>query len=242
MKVSAAIVRFALGVAALSLVLLAGCRQQESLEARVEKLPPLPKELADALDPKTRATKIPAFRPTLEKAAGLVPAPCCGSKDTRSLVVRFTYTKCAPLRDFIMTPVVGGLVSARLGPGGDPNVGEGKAAGNATGKAYRFGAVDRKSILDTIVCVQSDGPWNAVLTEDRNCGGYSPQDMLLITAFGDLLPFSWNGGATNHPQGIQIVSCRDYGLVRFPCNALSGCDCTSAPCPPEQPCDCSSDW
>ena len=94
-------------------------------------------------------------------------------------------------------------------------------------------------MLDTIVCFTSDGPWNATLTETRHCVGYTPQDSLIINAFGDVLSFVWNGGPPNHPPAVQLVSCREVGVVRFPCGGISDCTCAfDPPCPADQPCDC----
>jgi hypothetical protein len=102
--------------------------------------------------------------------------------------------------------------------------------------------VNRRTVLDTIVCVTSDGPWNATLFEDRNCNGYMPQDQLIISAWGDLVPFYWNSGVQNHPPEILLVSCRGIGIFRFPCNVNTLCDCSSSPCAPELPCDCGAQW
>ena len=217
---------------------------------RLEKLPALPPDVASTLDPKTSATRIrpSQLAPVLDPAAPL--APCCGSKDQKTLKVRVSLTKCGPLRDFILAPI-GDLLAFELTPaggsGGTGGTGGVGGLGGAVGPAgnvrmYRRGAVNRTRALDTIVCMSSDGPWDATFTEERNCNGYQPQDSLLVSGWGGLVGYFWNGGVSNHPPEIQLVSCREIGTFRFPCNALSGCDCSSSPCPAEQPCECTLQW
>lgn len=240
----------AASVTAMLVLLLPGCRPPgetgQSADARLadrlEKLPVLPADLAATLDPKTNATKIAVVQPLPVKETGTkLLAPCCGSKDQKSLKVKVSLTKCGPLRDFILAPI-GDLVMAREagGGGGVTAAGAAGAAGNV--KAYRFNTVSRTTVLDTIVCVTSDGPWDATFIEDRNCNNYQPQDSLFVSAWGGIVAYYWNGGTPNHPPQVQVVSCRDIGTFRYPCNALSGCNCQSAPCPADQPCVCTPPW
>ena len=224
----------ALTCAAFSLLLFANCRKP-GIEDFAAKLAELPKDLDATLDPKTLATKVSTSYPQPERAPGTALAPCCGSKDTKSLKVKFPYTKCGPLRDFIIAKF-GELVlveSEQRAAGG------GQGAGPRNVRAFRRGELNRTSVLDTIVCFTSEGPWNATLVEDRHCIGYTPQDTLIINAFGDVISFVWNGGPANHPAAVQLVSCRSVGVVRFPCGGISDCSCPSdPPCPADQPCDC----
>jgi len=239
----------------LLILLLIGCREPGSgnssgaaptpvassdaaLADRLEKLPALPPDVAATLDPRTNFTKIASSHPAPVKVTGRAPlAPCCGSKEQKSLKVKVPLTKCAPLRDFIMAPL-SDLVMTRDSPA--PG---GGAPGTAAGvRAYRLNAVSRTNPWDTIVCMTSDGPWDALFEEDRNCNNYQPQDSLLVSGWGGLQGYYWNGGVSNHPPGIQLVSCRDLGLFRFPCGGLSGCNCDSAPCPADQPCPCNLTW
>lgn len=230
-------------------LLLAGCRRPAepptlSLADRLEKLPALPADVAATLDPKTNATRVRESHPAPVRATttGVALAPCCGSKDQKSLQVRVPLTKCAPLRDFYLAPL-SDLVMAREAPGGSG----GSSASGASGasgnvRAYRSGPVNRASAWDTIVCMTSDGPWAATLTEERNCNNYQPQDSLIVAGWGGLAAYNWNGGVGNHPPEILLVSCRDLGLFRYSCGGLSNCNCDSAPCPATQPCPCTLPW
>ena len=221
--------------AAMFLLLFGNCRQP-GLEESVAKLPELPKDLDATLDPKTLATKVSISYPAPEKAAATPRAPCCGSTDRKTLKVKFAYTKCGPLRDFIIARLGGVLLLESEQRGGSAGAGQG--AGLRGFKAYRRGELNRTSVLDTTVCVNSEGPWDATLTEERHCIGYTPQDTLIINAFGDVIPFVWNGGPPNHPPSVQLVSCREVGLISFPCGGPSDCPCVSSPCPADQPCPC----
>src|SRR5712692_5893234 len=88
--------------------LLIGCRApggdasaDARLADRLEKLPVLPADLASTLDPKTNATRIAVVQPLPVKDTSPQPlAPCCGSKDQKSLKVKVALTRCGPLRDF----------------------------------------------------------------------------------------------------------------------------------------------
>lgn len=229
----------ALAVSALlsSLLLVGSCRRP-GINEYVEKLPDLPPDIAATLDAKTLATKISASFPPPEKEPGTALAPCCGRKDVKSLKVRFPYTKCGPLRDFIVGPIP--TVAIDTGQGGGPSGGQGP--GQANFKVYRLKRSSPKTVLDQIVCVTSDGPWNATLTEDRFCVGYTPHQTLTINAFGDTVLFVWNGGVQNHPPQVALVSCRQIAVTEFPCGGISDCQCISSTCPPEQPCECSLPW
>lgn len=239
-------------------LLLAGCRQTgdptAALADRLEKLPALPADVAATLDPKTNATKLSGPPPVPVKATGALPlAPCCSIKEKKNLKVSVPLTKCAPLRDFIMAPIQD-LVMARdaTGSGGGPGgggAGGGGASGGATSSIFggihvtpaRLGPVSRTDPWNTVVCMTSNGPWDALFIEDRNCNNYSPQDSLLVSGWGGLVPYYWNGGPANHPPGITVVSCNDIGTFRLPCG-ISTCQCDSAPCPANQPCPCPAPW
>jgi hypothetical protein len=245
----------ATAVAALLVLLLIGCRApggdagpsaDARLADRLEKLPVLPADLAPTLDPKTNATKIDVVQPLPVKDTSPQPlAPCCGSKDQKSLKVKVALTRCGPLRDFIMSPLSDLIMARETGGGGGGGAPGGPAGAVGAGsnvKAYRLNTVNRTTVFDTIVCMTSDGPWDATFIEDRNCNNYQPQDSLFVSGWGGIVAYYWNGGAPNHPPQIQVVSCRDIGTFRFPCNALSGCNCQSAPCPADQPCVCTPPW
>jgi hypothetical protein len=232
-----------LACAAMFVLLFVNCRSA-GLEDRLERLPTLPPDIASTLDPKTQATKVRASQPAAVRDPAVVLAACCGSTDHRTLQVRLPLTKCGPLRDFIVAPIGNLILSDAAGAGGPGGAGGagGVAAAGSNVRLYKLNTVNRTTVLNTIVCMTSNGPWNATLIEDRNCNGYSPQDALFITAWGDLLSFYWNGGAQYHPPEIQMVTCREIFLFRYKCNALSTCDCSAEPCAPELPCDCSTQW
>ena len=207
------------------LIALTACRQERQTNA-VDRLPELPQDLAATLDPKTNATKISVTNPDPGKP-GVALAPCCSSSETKKLKVKFAYTKCGPLRDFILAPFTD-LVFASAGQPVPVS------SGGPAVRAFKF----RSSVLDQWICVTSEGPWDATFIEDRHCAGYTPQDTLIVTAFGSPVTFYWSGGPANHPQSVQLVSCRDVGTTRFNCG-ISNCQCISSSCPPTQPCDCT---
>jgi hypothetical protein len=229
--------------AATFVLLCANCRSA-GIEDRIERLPTLPPDIASTLDPKTQATRIRASHLAPVRDPGFQLAPCCGSQDRKTLQVRLPLAKCAPLRDFIVASVGDRFLFESAPVGGTGGTGGTRGVGEpgSNVRVYKRNTVNRMSVLDTIVCVTSDGPWNATLTEDRNCIGYMPQDTLMISAWGNLFPFFWNGGVNNHPPEIQLVSCREIGLFRYPCGSISSCDCSSTLCPANQPCDCSAQW
>jgi hypothetical protein len=240
---------------ALLLVLLAsGCQAPGSgtgsgttpdagLADRLEKLPTLPPDIAATLDPKTNATKTAGSPPVPVKATGAQPlAPCCSIKDQKSLKVKVALTKCAPLQDFIVAPL-SDLVMAREGGGsGAPGGPAGALGSGGNVRAYKLDTVNRTNPWKTIICMTSDGPWDATYIEDRSCVGYAPVDSLFVSGWGGLVPYYWNGGAAYHPPEVSVVSCRDIGTFRFPCGGPGSCDCTSNSCPADQPCPCSPPW
>ena len=219
-----------------------GHRRDAALADRLEKLPTLPADIAATLDPKTNATKTMGPPPVPVKETGPLPvAPCCSIKDQKSLKVKVALTRCGPLRDFIVAPV-GDLVMAReIGGGGAPGGPAGALGSGGNIRAYKLNTVN-PSVWDTIICMTSDGPWDATFIEDRHCNNYAPVDSLFVSAWGGLVPYYWNGGPANHPPEVSVVSCRDLGTFRLPCGGPSTCDCTSSPCPADQPCPCDPPW
>lgn len=251
-------IQAAAAVAALLVLLLIGCQAPASgtgpgsgagpgadlgLADRLEKLPALPADVAATLDPKTNATKTAGSPPLPVKATGPILAACCSIKEQKTLKVSVALTKCAPFRDFIMAPV-SDLVMARetTGSGGAPGGPAGTPGSRGNVRAYKLNTVSRTNPWDTIVCMTSDGPWDATFIEDRNCNNYAPQDSLLVNGWGGLVAYYWNGGPANHPAGITVVSCNDVGTFRFPCGGPSSCNCESSPCPAGQQCPCPAPW
>ena len=240
-------------VAVLFVLLASGCQAPGSgtgasadagVADRLEKLPTLPADIAATLDPKTNATKAAGLPLAPVKATGPLPhAPCCSIKDQKSLKVRVALTKCGPLRDFIVAPL-SELVLAREGGGGAAPGGPAGAIGTGGNiRAYKLNTINRARVWDSVVCMTSDGPWDATFIEDRYCNNYGPQDSLFVSAWGTLYAYYWNGGPENHPPEVSVVSCRDIGTTRAPCGGLSNCDCTSSPpCPADQPCPCPAPW
>ena len=190
-------------------------------------LPDLPADLASTLDPATLATRVTPTFPNPVPEPQQTAAPCCGSTDVKTLKVSYAYTKCAPLRDFI----VADLDDTRVLFRGSPE----------STKIYRLRELNR-SKLDDVVCMNSTGPWAATLTEQRHCGGYTPVQTLLIDAYGDLIPFAWTGAPANHPPDIGLVSCRWLATTSVACGGLSDCTCTSSACQAPDPCDCGLQW
>ena len=236
-------------IAVLLVLLLSGCQAPGSgaaadaaLADRLEKLPALPADIAATLDPKTNATKNVGTPPEPVKLTVPLPhAPCCSSKDQKSLKVKVTLTRCGPLHEFVVAPISDLVLARETGGGGAPG-GPGGALGSAGNvRAYKLNTVNRASVWDTIVCTTSDGPWDATFIEERHCTNYAPQHSLYVSAWGTLYPYYWTGGIENHPAEVSVVSCRDIGTTRTPCG-ISTCDCTSHTCPPDQPCPCSPPW
>jgi hypothetical protein len=144
----------------------------------------------------------------------------------------------APIQDLVMASDAPG----GGGGGGAPGAPTGAVGTRSDVRAYKLNTVNRTTVFDTIVCMTSDGPWDAIFQEDRSCNNYQPQDSLLVSGWGGLQSYYWNGGVANHPPQIQLVSCRDIGIFRSSCGGLSNCPCQSTPCPANQPCPCNLTW
>ena len=249
-RISVAVLLVVLSIACRGRAPEPGASPDAALADRLEKLPALPADIAATLDPKTNMTRMTTgVPPEPVKLTGPLPhAPCCSIKDQKQLKVRVALTKCGPLRDFVLAPI-SDLVMAREitggGGGGAPVTPGGGAAGptETTGnlRAYKLEAVNRANVWQTQICVTSEGPWDATFIEERHCTNYSPQDSLLVSAWGTLYGYYWNGGTTNHPPEVSVVSCDDTGTIRFPCG-ISNCDCASNTCPPGQQCPCAPPW
>jgi hypothetical protein len=214
------------------LVIFGACQQKSAPQNEVENLPDLPPDLAATLDPNTMATKTPAVNPSPAKPPDVLFAPCCASTETKTLKVNYSYTKCGPFQDLLVAPL-SDVAVAKPGPGATPTSGGGPSV-----RAFKLTSFNGKAILDKRVCVTSQGPWNATFIEERKCSPVTPQDTLIINAFGDQVIFQWSGGTPNHPPSVQLVSCRDVGTIRSLCG-ISSCDCQSSSCPPTQPCTCT---
>lgn len=129
----------------------AGPAARHRIDARSEN----PGNQDSGLSPGARA------RPRLSVGA------CCGSQERKTYQVRLPLTKCGPLRDFIVASIGAGFSSIdpgrRTGRNGRDPRGGGGPGSNV--RIYKRNTVNRMSVLDTIVCVTSDGLWNATLTE-----------------------------------------------------------------------------
>jgi hypothetical protein len=220
-----------------ALILFSSCRQNTP-EAFLNRLPELPPEIYATLDTQTMATRIPTEVALPQLLPGTAAAPCCAIHDTKTLMVRFAYTRCGPLHDFIVTSFGDFVVSADIDPPGGGQPGPDPSAF----QAYKLRSLKRGSILDHLVCVTSDGPWPATLIEDRFCTNYTPRYTLIINAFSDLVSFTWTGAVGNHPPQVQLVSCRQVSTLHTSCGGLSTCQCTSTVCPPTQACECTLAW
>ena len=245
-RISVAVLLVVLSIACRGRAPEPGASPDAALADRLEKLPTLPAEIAATLDPKTNMTKMTAgVPPEPVKLTGTLPhAPCCSIKDQKHLKVRVALTKCGPLRDFVLAPI-SDLVMAREG-GGQGGGGEVSGADHSGGSgskisAYKLNTVNRGNVWATMICVTSEGPWDATFIEERHCTNYSPQDSLLVSAWGTLYGYYWNGGTTNHPPEVAVVSCDVTGTIRFPCG-ISNCDCASNTCPPGQQGPCAPPW
>jgi hypothetical protein len=214
------------------LALLSSCRQP-SVEQRVERLPDLPQELAATLDSTALSTKTVVQFSEPQKLPETTPAaaaPCCSSNETRSLKVNFPYTKCGPFPDLISVDLRD-LVLYQ----GDSGGGGGDAP-----KMYKLREIQGRALPRLHICVSGNGPWDAMLTENRACSPYTPVYTLAISAFGDAVVFNWSGSQTP-PSNVQIVSCNTLGVVRTPCG-ISNCQCVSSSCQPPSNCDCGTQW
>jgi len=222
---------------AVCIFLLGSCRQKPAA-IDVESLPELPQDVAATLDPKTMATKTPALGNIPVKAPGVLFAPCCSSTHTRTMQVSYSYTKCVPLRIAIAGPFPQ-LVLAN--PGGSPTPSGGAATpspGQPSVKAFKLTSFKSKALSEKLFCTTSQGPWNATFIEERHCSPVTPQDTLIINAFGDQVIMQWAGGTPSHPASVQVVSCRDIGETQANCG-ISNCACQNSSCPETQPCPCN---
>ncbi|HEX5759338.1 MAG TPA: hypothetical protein VF121_09100 [Thermoanaerobaculia bacterium] len=200
------------------LLFLAHCRP-ESVEDRVAKLPELPPEIAATLDPERLATKVASGAEPPETPPKALLLPCCSSKETRRLKVRFRYTKCSLPAHFF------DLVLTQDG------------SGSARPQMHKLTELRGRNLALTHFCRSSDGPWDAVLTETRACSPPAPSRTLVISAFGDAVLFAW-GGPQSPPANVQVVACREESDIRSPCG-ISGCTCSSTTCAAGQECPCS---
>ncbi|MGH9361148.1 MAG: hypothetical protein ACRD2T_04470 [Thermoanaerobaculia bacterium] len=206
----------------LLVLVLAHCRPK-SIEDQVAALPELPPEIAATLDPDTMATKVVSGVGPPETATGAILVPCCSSTETRQLKVRFRYTKCGPLADlFDLEFVV--LTQGR--------------AGSAKPEMHKLTEFRGRTLPFPHLCRSSDGPWNAILTEKRGCANPTPSRSLAISAFGDVISFTW-GGPQSPPANVQVVACRKESFIRLLCpGSISTCDCSSSSCSAGQDCPC----
>src|SRR5262245_44400015 len=200
-------------VAVLFVLLLSACRapssasREAALADRLEKLPTLPADIAATLDPKTNATKTSAYPlPEPVKLPGTLQAPCCSIKDEKTLKVKVPLTKCGFLTDFIVADLPELVLARDLGGGGAPvtptgPAGEPGSAGNV--KVYKLDTVNRANVWQTKLCMTSEGPWDATFIEERHCNNFAPQDTLIVSGWGGLVLFHWNGGPANHPAEVS---------------------------------------
>ncbi len=225
-----------------AIFLLHACKNNR-LEHQYEQLQELPNELLSTLDTNTLTTAVASVYvvPTQDTTKQAL-APCCSLKEEKELEVTFTYTRCLPLRDLIFVNLDDLAFSSDRQKSGSSS--ENTALKSPQTKIYKWEKRKFKSILDQIVCVTSDGPWNATLTESRACNNFSPHQSLRIFPHGELIVFEWNGGVELHPANVGLVSCRRVGTIRSSCGGLSTCDCSSSLCPENDPCECnlSGSW
>jgi hypothetical protein len=208
------------------ILFLAACEEQSAKDF-VENLPPLPPEIVSTLDPATMATKTAhSFSPP-ETAAGAAQASCCSITDQRSLKVNFPHTKCTLI----------GIIGVT-----DLALFRSNQQTDNPDKLYRLEQLAGARLRGPYLCVTSQGPWNASLAEIRACQNYAPRQELTISAHDELIQFVWNGGVENHPPEVKLVSCRHDATVRFACNPLSNCGCSSTACPASDPCECNLPW
>lgn len=186
----------------------AACRSPTTPDY-LASLPDLPADLASTLDPATLATRVTTTFPHPVAEPQQTAVPCCGGTDVKALKVSYAYTKCAPLRDF----VVADLDDTRVLFRGRPE----------STRIYRLRELNQTA-LDDVVCMNSTGPWAATLTEQRHCGGYTPVQTLVIDAYGDLVQFAWSGAPANHPP-TSAWSAAD----RWPRPAWRAAGCPTAP-------------
>lgn len=205
---------------------LGSCKEKPAPQNEVENLPELPSELASTLDPNTMATRTPAANPAPTKPPNVSLAPCCSSTETKTLQVKFTYTKCV-LPQLQLRTLSGASVS-------DPA----KNQGNREVKTFKLTTLNNERLRALLFCTTSDGPWNATFIEERKCSPITPSDTLVINAFDDQIIFQWTGGTENHPPSVSLVSCREIGTTKSNCG-ISNCDCSGFTCQPNQACPCN---
>lgn len=215
--------------------------KKNNADAAYEALPELPDDLWSQLDTTnmTSANYEVIVLPVRDSMTGVALAPCCGIKREQSLQVTMPYIKCGPLHDFIVADFDDMVAySAR----GDHSTADTTSRSHSTW--YKLPKSRSSRILNQWVCVTSQGPWNAVLTENRACVGYTPHYSLVVTPYGDIVLKQWTGGIANHPADIGLVSCRHLSTTQMPCGGPSTCDCRSSTCKAPDPCNCGieNDW
>lgn len=219
---------FFIGALAVCLALCLGsCKDKPAPHNEVENLPELPSELASTLDPDTMATRKPAHTPSPAKPPNVILAPCCSSTETKTLQVKFTYTKCRLPQ----------LELLRLS-GGQSVPDPAKDQGNRAVKTFKLTTLNNRRLNELLFCTTSEGPWNATFIEERKCSPLTPLDTLVINAFDDQVVFQWAGGTENHPPSVSLISCKEVGTTRANCG-ISNCDCSGFTCQPNQACPCT---
>lgn len=199
-------------LAAIPLVLVLAHCQPRSVEDQVAALPELPAEIAATLDPNTLATKVVSgIGP--QETTGEVLEPCCSNTETRRLEVRFRYIKCSAL-DHVVD--LGQLVLSQ-----EPEL-------------HKLTQLQGREV-PLALCRSSNGPWNAILTEQRGCNSPAIRN-LIIAAFDDTVVFTWVG-AQSPPANVQVLACRKVSVMGSRCG-LEGCQCPSMACPDSDPCTC----
>ncbi len=213
----------------LCLLLASGCRTDKIHES-IEGLPDLPPPIAQTLDPQTLATKAPLVNlPILQPFDDPARCPPCGSKVVTQLQVNYLYTRCGSYRDILSPPA--SSVEFR---GDQINL-----------KRYRLKELNGQRFSDIQVCISSQGPWNALLTESRACSGTCAlSHELVISAFNNLIKFEWIGEVEDHPTDVQVLSCRRVSRHRTPCGMSGQCCTTPGECYGQctQNCVCSVPW
>src|SRR4030095_11509891 len=188
-RIPAPIQAAAAAVAILLVLLLSGCQTaapntDAALADRIEKLPTLPADIAATLDPKTNATKMAGVPPEpLQLTTPLPHAPCCAIKEEKALQVKVTLTKCGPFHSLELSPVSDLVMGREPGGGGGGGAPAGSVGGGSNVRVYKYGAVNRANVINSILCTTSDGPWDATFIEERHCNNYAPVDALSVSAW-----------------------------------------------------------
>jgi hypothetical protein len=211
------------------LLFVCGCRTSNPGDL-AEGLPDLPPEIARTIDPKTMATKAPlsSLSSILQPLGDTARCPRCGSRSVDHLLVNYSYTRCGNYRDILRPPV--SEVEFR--------------EERASLKRYKLKELNGRRFPDIQVCITSQGPWNAMLTENRSCSGScAPTYDLTISALGNVISFYWANGIDNHPPDVYPVSCRIVSRTRTQCG-MSGQCCSPGECYGEcsQNCECGVPW